>query len=404
MHLYEIPLLFVLIGLVLYIVLGGADFGVGLWELLAGRDERIRSHAHASMAPVWEANHVWLIFVLTVTWTAYPTFFGSVFSTLAVPLFLAGLGIVLRGAAYAMRAGARAGRESRALDLAFSLSCVLTPFALGTVVGAIAARRVPVGNAAGHLFSSWLNPTAVLIGVVAVLLCGYTAAVFLAADAARRSDADLASAFRTRALVSGAVAGAAAVAGLVVLHVDDSVLAGPLLSGSGLPALVVSIVAGVTTLGLVAVRRYEPARYTAAVAVAAVVAGWALAQQPILLPGLTVAQAAAPHDTLVAVIVAVIGGGLILFPSLALLFRLTLGGSLGAHPAESPVTASPTRVLAAARAGLAARGAAGCLIVGAILLVFGDDWWMQAVGVIGLIAFVVLGVAAVGPGELARVD
>src|SRR5271168_2413180 len=131
MHLYDIPMVFVLVGLALYAVLGGADFGAGVWQLLAGSGSgaaRIRDHAHHSMAPVWEANHVWLIFVLTVTWTAYPVAFGSIASTLAVPLFIAAIGIVFRGAAYALRAGTASPRELRGIDLAFSLSSVITPF------------------------------------------------------------------------------------------------------------------------------------------------------------------------------------------------------------------------------------------------------------------------------------
>src|SRR5438270_5322809 len=125
-----LPLVFVLIGLALYTVLGGADFGAGFWQLFAGRGaqaERVREHAHHSMAPVWEANHVWLIFVLTVFWTAYPKAFGSIASTLAVPLFIAALGIIFRGAAYAFRAGAGSDREAGVIDTIFSLSSILTP-------------------------------------------------------------------------------------------------------------------------------------------------------------------------------------------------------------------------------------------------------------------------------------
>src|SRR6202165_4737781 len=114
MLLAALPLVFVLAGLALYTVLAGADFGAGFWQLFAGRGphaERVREHAHHSMAPVWEANHVWLIFVLTVFWTSYPKAFGSIASTLAIPLFLAGIGIVFRGAAYALRVGASTPRE-----------------------------------------------------------------------------------------------------------------------------------------------------------------------------------------------------------------------------------------------------------------------------------------------------
>src|ERR1700752_1740885 len=156
----SLPLVFVLTGLALYTVLGFADFGAGFWQLFAGRGEHgggVREVAHRSMAPVWEANHVWLIFVLTVFWTAYPSAFGSIASTLAVPLFIALLGIIFRGAAYALRSGAANRRELGLIDTIFSLSSILVPFALGAAVGAIATDRVPVGNAAGELFSSWLN-------------------------------------------------------------------------------------------------------------------------------------------------------------------------------------------------------------------------------------------------------
>jgi cytochrome d ubiquinol oxidase subunit II len=411
MHLYTIPLLFILAGLVLYVVLGGADFGAGIWQLTAGagpQAERLRDHAHDSMAPVWEANHVWLIFVLTVLWTSYPTAFGSIASTLSVPLFVAGIGIVLRGAAYALRTGAQADRETRAIDTVFALSSLLTPFALGAAAGGIASRRVPVGNAAGHLFSSWLNPTSVMIGALAVATAAYMAAVFLAADAVRAGEEDLERAFRTRALIAGVLAGALAVGGLVVVHSDAHFLFGPLTSGSGLPALIVSGVAGVGTFALVLARRYEPARYTAALAVAAIIAGWALAQQPVLLRGLTIRQAAAPHDTLVLVVIVVLAGGAILFPSLALLFRLVLGGRLG-HGAGDPdavqqaVQPAGRRALVAASTGpgIAARAALACLVAGFGLLTVADAKWTHAIGVVALLAVVVLGFAAVRPGELA---
>src|SRR3954463_11340076 len=144
LHLYLIPLVFALIGLAFYAVLGGADYGAGLWQLTAGKGrqaEAVREHAHAAMAPVWEANHVWLIFVLTVVWTAYPTAFGSIASTLSIPLFIAAVGIIFRGMAYALRAGAAGPRELNAFDTVFSISSVLTPFALGAAVGGIASGR-----------------------------------------------------------------------------------------------------------------------------------------------------------------------------------------------------------------------------------------------------------------------
>jgi cytochrome bd ubiquinol oxidase subunit II len=421
MHLYEIPLIFALVGLVLYTVLAGADFGAGMWQLLAGPGklgERIRDHAHESMAPVWEANHVWLVFVLVVVWTSYPTAFGSIASTLSIPLFIAGIGIVLRGATYALRAGTASGREVRLIDRTFAVASLLTPFALGTVVGGIASERVPVGNAAGHLFSSWLNPTGILIGFVAVATSAYLSAVYLAADAVRAHDSDLETAFRLRALAAGVLAGAVALAGVAVLHSDAHRLYHGLLHDGGLAALIVSGLAGVATLALVWSRRYEPARYTAALAVAAIVAGWAIAQRPEFLRGLTIKQAAAPHDTLVLVVVVVIAGGAILLPSLVLLFRLVLGGRLGygpeltaaAGPARGAASAAPgataprpdaRQLLAASASGLAARAAGAGLLVGIGLLTIADAGWAHVIGGIGLFCFIAFGFVAVAPAELA---
>ena len=398
-----LPLVFVLAGVALYAVLAGADLGAGFWQLFAGRGqhaERIREHAHTSMAPVWEANHVWLIFVLTVFWTAYPAAFGSIASTLSVPLFLAGIGIVFRGAAYALRSGASTRRELSVIDTIFSASSILTPFALGAVVGAIATGSVPVGNAAGDRFSSWLGSTPILVGVLAVATSAYLAAVYLAADAARRNEHELERAFRARALGAGVVAGAVALAGLVVLRGDARSLYDELVSGQALAAVVVSVLAGLATLVLVYRRRFEPARYSAAVAVAAIVAGWALGQWPTILPGLDIREAAAPHDTLVAVVVAVLGGGAIVFPSLALLFRLTLAGQLdaGAPRADEPRVAAGRR--AGARTTLLARTAVACLIAGFGLLTVADAGWAHAVGVAALFGFMITAFSALVPGAL----
>jgi cytochrome bd ubiquinol oxidase subunit II len=395
-----LPLVFVLCGVVLYAVLAGADLGAGFWQLFAGRGrhgEEVREHAHHSMAPVWEANHVWLIFVLTVFWTAYPTAFGSIASTLAIPLFLAGIGIVFRGAAYALRVGASTPRELGVIDTIFSLSSIVTPFALGAMVGGIATGRVPVGNAAGDRFSSWLNATSILVGVLAVATSAYLAAVYLAADAARRDERGLERAFRARALGAGVVGGALALAGILVVRDDAHSLYDELVSGRALPAVIVSALAGLATLALVYRRRFEAARYSAALAVAAVVAGWALAQWPTILPGLDVRRAASPHDTLVAVVAAVLGGAAVVFPSLALLFRLTLAGRFDrGRPAQA---APPARGRDEASPALLGRVAVACLIVGFGLLTVADSAWAHAVGVTALFAFVVAGFLALVPAE-----
>jgi cytochrome d ubiquinol oxidase subunit II len=402
----EIPMLFVLAGLVFYVVLAGADFGAALWQISAPRTpdgERLRALAHDAMGPVWEANHVWLIFVLTVTWTSYPAAFGSLASTLAIPLSIAAFGIIVRGAAYAMASGSSDPRELRRIDAASAISSVLAPFGLGACIGALASGRVPYGNAAGDLWSSWLNPTSILIGVLAVVFSAYLAAVYLCADAVRRGQHDLVAPYRRRALGAGAAAGALALAGLVVLHGDAHALYRGLVAGDGLPALIVSVLAGGLTVALVLGRRFEPARLTAALAVTAIVAGWALAQQPRFLPGLTVEQAAAPHDTLVAVIVAVVGGGIVLFPALALLLRLTLGGALGhggAHEREPASGAAVRRAPVRLAPDVAARTAAACLVAALGLLTIAEAGWAHAAGVVALLGFVVSGFVAAAPALL----
>ncbi len=408
MALADILMAIILAGLVLYVVLGGADFGAAVWQVLAGRGphaEAIREHAHDSMAPVWEANHVWLIFVLTVLWTAFPEAFGSLASTLTVPLFAAAIGIILRGAAYALRAGTSSPAQVRVIDMVSAVASVLTPFALGAAVGGIASGRVPVGNAAGDLFSSWLNPTSIIIGALSVATSAYLAAVFLAADAVRREEHDLAPEFRRRALVAGVVAGVLAVAGVVALRFDARGLFDELVGGPGLPGVIVSVLAGLLTFALLWRGRHEAARYTSAVAVAGIVAGWALAQSPRVLPGLTLRQAAAPHDTLVATLVAVLAGGAILFPSLALLFRLVLGGRLGEgvqEPAAMPHSARG--LLAVSVRGLLGRAAGACLIAGLGFLTVAEAGWAHAVGVAALAGFVVLGFLAAAPELVAPPD
>jgi cytochrome d ubiquinol oxidase subunit II len=322
----------IVLGVTAYAVLGGADFGAGFWDLTAGTAQgggRVRGMIQRSMSPVWEANHVWLIFILVVVWTSFPVAFGSLFSTLSVPLFAAAMGIIFRGSAFALRGQAATMNEAKVLGGVFALASVLTPFFLGAAVGGIASGRVPVGNAAGDLISSWLNPTGIAIGVLAVLTGAYIAAVYLAGDAERAGLPDLVEAFRARALLAGGVAGAAAMVTLIVVRDDARPLFDGLTSDGGLACVVVSGGAGLATLGLVWVRRFGLARASASLAVAAIIIGWALAQDPYLLPGeLTLEQAAASDATLGSLLVSIAIGLLILVPSLWYLYRLVLRGTL----------------------------------------------------------------------------
>lgn len=394
MSLADVLLCLMLVALAAYTVLGGADFGAGFWQLWGGERARaVREHAHHSMGPVWETNHVWLIFVLVVCWTAFPTAFASITSTLAVPLFIAAIGIILRGTLYALRSGVESLREQRRIEVAFAISSILTPFALGAVVGGIASGRVPVGNAQGDLWTSWLNWTSAFVGVLAVAVAAYLAAVYLAADAVRVGRPDLVAAFRVRALGTGVVAGALAFAGLFVVRDDARSLWDGLTSDGGLAAVLVSAAAGCATLGLVYRNKFGPARVSAALAVAAIIAGWALAQRPDFLPGLTIEEAAASHSTLVAVLVAIGIGGVVLIPSLVWLFSLFLHGRFDPHAVEETVvTGGPTRA-AAVRPQLGAFAAAS-LVVGGTLTFFFEAAWAHVIGVTSLLLFVGTGFVA----------
>ena len=397
MFLKSIPMVLVLVGLAFYFVLAGADFGAGFWQLTAGRGRRgeaVREHAHHSMGPVWETNHVWLIFVLVIFWTCYPTAFGSVASTLCVPLFIAALGIIFRGTAYALRSGASNPRESGAIDTLFGISSIVTPFALGAAIGGIATDRVPVGNAAGHMFSSWLNPTSIVIGVLAVAVSAYMAAVYLAADAHREGNSALERAFRRRALGSAVIAGFLAVAGILIVNADRDTLFDSLLTSRALGGVIASMLAGAATIVLVHRRRYEPARYVASVAVAAIVAGWALARWPKVLPSLKISEAAAGHDTLVAVLVVFVVGSVLLIPSMTWLFRLSVTGRFS-DSARSWRGQVRRDMPAVARPALVVRAALACLIVGAGLLNVLDAKWAHVIGVVGLLAFVLLAARAI---------
>src|SRR5690348_12128682 len=207
----------------MYAVFGGADFGAGFWSLLAGGGEggrRPRELIDWAIGPVWEANHVWLIFVLVVLWTGFPSAFEAIFSTLFIPLSLAAFGIVLRGAGFAFQHTARRARGRAFARTLFGASSLFTPFFMGTVVGAIVGGRVPVGNAAGDLVTSWVNTLSLVTGALFVATGAYLASVFLVSDARRADTPDLERYFTRRALAAALVAGALAAANLVVLHAD----------------------------------------------------------------------------------------------------------------------------------------------------------------------------------------
>lgn len=312
------------VSLTAYALLAGADFGAGTWDLLAGTAEkgrRRRSLIEHVIGPVWEANHVWLIFVLVLLWTAFPPVFAAIASTLWMPLTLAALGIIGRGSAFAFRKTVTEVWQQRVFGATFAFSSVVTPFFLGTVAGAIASGRVPPGQAAGSTVGSWTSPVAILSGLLAVVTCSFLAATYLCADAVKQGDDTVVAWFRRRALASGVAAGALALAGLLVVRADSRALFDGL-TGRAFPLVLVSVVAGAAGLLLLLTRRFQLARVAAALAVTGLVWGWGAAQYPVLLPGLDVTDAAAVPTTLHAVLVTSAAGLVLLVPSMALLLWL----------------------------------------------------------------------------------
>ena len=312
------------VGATFYALFGGADFGGGFWDLVAGWDERgqrPRDAIQRSLTPVWEANHVWLIFVLVVLWTAFPPAFSAIFTTLYVPIALAALGIVLRGAGFAFRKSLVGLRERRAMGATFAVSSLLTPFFMGTVIGAIAAGNVPAeGN--GDPFSSWLQPLPLLIGAMFVASGAYLAAVFLVGDARRAGDEEMERYFERRALGAAVVAGAFAAAGLFALHSEARYIFDRL-TAEGLPLVVLSLLCGAALLAVLLRGGRRPLRPLAAGAVIAVIWGWGVAQFPYLLPeSLRIDEAAAPDPTMTIVFVVFAAAAVVVLPSLALLYTL----------------------------------------------------------------------------------
>jgi cytochrome d ubiquinol oxidase subunit II len=326
------------VGATFYALFGGADFGGGFWDLVAGgaeRGERPRALIQRSLTPVWEANHVWLIFILVVLWTAFPPAFSAVMTTLYVPIGLAAVGIVLRGSGFAFRKSIEGLSGRRAAGATFAISSLLTPFFMGAVAGAIASGNVP-GAGNGAPFSSWLQPLPLLTGAMFVASGAYLSAVFLIGDARRAGDEDLQRYFARRAIAAAAVAGIAAAFGLAELHAEARYIFDRL-TAEGLPLVILSALCGIGVLALLISAARRPAsasppllRPLAAGAVVAVIWGWGIAQFPYLIPtSLKIAQTAAPPDTLSSVIVVFIVAAILVLPALGLLYWLSQKELLG---------------------------------------------------------------------------
>jgi cytochrome bd ubiquinol oxidase subunit II len=315
-----------------YALFGGADFGGGMWDLVAGgpeRGARPRELIDESITPVWEANHVWLIFILVLLWTAFPIAFAAIMTALFVPLSLSLLGIVLRGVGFAFRHTAERLRLQQLTGATFATSSLITPFFMGTVVGAVATGQVPV-HPGGNVLAAWTSATAILTGFLFVAACAYVSAVFLVLEARKRGQRDLVRYFALRAAAAAAVTGGLAGATFGELSASSPYVFHRL-TGISLPLVAVSIAAGIAVLGMLWLRWYHPLilRATAAVAVAAVVWGWGLAQYPYLFPtSLALRPGSAPTATLDTEFIVAGLAVVLVVPGFALLYFLQQRGLL----------------------------------------------------------------------------
>ena len=321
------------LGVMAYAVFAGADFGSGVWDLTAGDAERgrpMRTLIDHAIGPVWEANHVWLVFVLVYLWTAFPAAFAAICETLFVPLTLAAFGIVLRGSAFAFRKFASSVAQARLFGALFASASVLTPFFLGAVAGAVASGRVPLDGRGEH-WSSWTSRASIVGGLLAVLTSAFLAAVFLTAVASRGDDEALEAACRGRALAAGGVTGVAALVGIVPLR-DDAHQLFDRLTGGALPLVIIASAAGVATMVTLWRGRPEAARASAVVAVASVVAGWGVAQYPwVLVDQARIADVAGSRATLWALVVVFGLAAITVVPALGYLYWLTQRQSWADH-------------------------------------------------------------------------
>ena len=327
------------LGLNAYVLTGGADFGGGVWDLLARgprRDAQRALIAH-SIGPIWEANHVWLILVIVILFTAFPAAFATLGTVLHIPLTLMLVGIVLRGSSFVFRSyGARDVASQRRWGRVFASASIVTPILLGVIVGAIASDAV--GEAASRLpalesargggttpdfatifLTPWLAPFPLAMGALALAMFAFLAAVYLAVAA---SDDALRDDFRRRGLAAALAMFVAAFGGLALAHWHAPRVSSGLTAGPALALQAATAFAALTAIWGLWTRRWRVARVAAAAQVSLILWGWVVAQYPFVIPpSQTLRAVAAPRITLLLLLYGLLGGAVILIPSLACLFR-----------------------------------------------------------------------------------
>lgn len=316
-----------LVALGLYAVLGGADFGAGVWEFTTclESDTKDRKLIADAIGPVWEANHVWLIFVLIIMFNGFPLAFAAISRALWVPMLLALMGIVFRGAGFVIRAYAVGADWIRDVaGAAFALASTFTPFFMGMAIGAVSSG-LPVeadGTYRGNHLTDWLTPLSLYSGILAVGMCSYLAAVYLTREANQRPDQELVKLWRGRALSAGIWIGILAWLGLIMCNLEAPQLWSGLIS-RGWPLIAISMIAGVGSLGALRSYQFRLANLLSATAVTTVILGWGLGSYPALVPPhVTIETSKAPDVVLWAMAICILTGSVFLFPALWWLIKI----------------------------------------------------------------------------------
>lgn len=319
------------LGLIAYAVLGGADFGAGIWDLFAFGGQATRQHRliNKAIGPVWEANHVWLIFLIVGLFNVFPSAFAILSVALFLPWTIALVGIVLRGSAFIFRTYAidEKGALANIWSRLFSVTSIITPFFLGASAAAVASGGIhaPGGQAQTNLAPAgpaWLSPFALVIGAMAAALCASLAAVYLTVEARNNQDEKLAQAFRTRALISGAITAALGALGLLLSISEAPILWHGMLARA-IPVVVVTMLIGLGTAASVFFKRYRTARILIILEAAFLLGSWGLSQYPYIIPpDITITNAANDPNVILILLISIAIGMVILLPSLYYLFSV----------------------------------------------------------------------------------
>ena len=320
------------LSIIVYASLGGADFGGGIWYLFTfgkHKDDQ-KSLIAGAIGPVWEANNVWVIFLIVGLYTTFPLVSAILATSLFIPFTLVLIGIVLRGAAFAFESHVSEALAVRAVwGQLFSTSSIIAPFFFGTSAAAVASGQIRVihGNIPVAVISAWLTPFAIAIGLLALAICSSLAAVYLTVEAQRRQDVELENSFRMRAFIAlGAIAILGAVA-FILAYSEANILWNGLIH-QALWALIITVLIGVATVGALFFKRYKIARIITVIEVGALLGTWGLAQNPYLIPpDITLTDAASPPLTMLEFLICAAIGMSILIPSVWFLFHVFKGAN-----------------------------------------------------------------------------